>query len=95
MLAYLLRWWLGVGLRFGLRERLGTSELPSRTATRERYRLRCWLREQALAWAREEADGVQALAGDPVQLRWRLAYLSQTMAAVGWALARDLPEASR
>ncbi len=90
MLAFLLRWWLGVGLRLALAVRLGLADLPARGIVWERYPVRLWLAEQAHRWAREEVAEVHALAGNATELRWRLAYLAQTMAAVGWALAAEL-----
>lgn len=90
LLAYLLRWWVTVGLRLGLVEEDGSVEPARPEAVCHRYPIRNWLAEQSIVWAREEVGEVLRLAGESSSLRWQLVYLAQQYCVVGWRLARAL-----
>ena len=89
LLAYLLRWWVTVGLRLGLVESDGDVEAPPE-AVCHRYPIRHWLAERSIVWAREEVGEVLRLAVEPSSLRWQVVYLAQQYCAVGCRLARAL-----
>jgi len=90
LLAYLLRWWVAVGLRLGLVEVDGAPEAASPEAIWLRYPIRHWLAEHTIVWAREEVGEVVRLAGDGSSLRWQLVYLAQQYCVVGSRLAHAL-----
>lgn len=90
LLAYLLRWWVTIGLRLRPAEAEEPAEWQSVETIWLRYPIRHWLAERSIVWAREEAGEVIRLAGEPSSLRWQIVYLAQQYCTVGCRLARTL-----
>ena len=90
MLAYLLRWWLAVGLRVQIQISTGSRRLPSERAAFQRFAVQRWLARYARRWARSATPQFLADSSQTDHAQEHVLALIRSAVATGYWLALQL-----
>jgi hypothetical protein len=90
MLTFLLRWWLGVGLRVHVQILNGASSLPAEREALDIYQVGRWLTKYSRRWARSAANQFLADSAEPERSREHVFTLIQTALVSGRWLAMKI-----
>jgi hypothetical protein len=90
MLTFLLRWWLGVGLRVHVQMRNGAPSLPTEREALAIYGVARWLTKYSRRWSQSASTQFLADSGDPERSREHVFTLIQTALVSGHWLATQI-----